>query len=86
MKSEAITVTTTPTAIAGPGTALNPNNLLVHVPTGGSTVYFGGADVTTANGLPIPAGAYMAWEPVSSTIYAIVASSTQEIRVGKRGD
>lgn len=85
MISQAITVATTPTEIAGPGTALNPNNLLVHVPTGGVTVYFGGADVTVSNGLPIPAGAYMAWEPVSSTIYAVVASGTQSVRVGKRG-
>jgi hypothetical protein len=86
VKSEAITVATTATHIAGPGTALNPNNLLVYVPTGGATVYFGGADVSTSNGLPIPAGAYMAWEPVSSPIYAVVASSTQEVRVGKRGE
>lgn len=51
------------------------------------TVYLGGSDVTTANGLPIAAGS---WSPgytlsMADTRYGIVASGTADVRVDETG-
>lgn len=51
------------------------------------TVYVGGADVTTANGVPVPAGQ---WGPsidvtVDEKLFGIVAATTAEVRVLETG-
>jgi hypothetical protein len=45
------------------------------------TVYVGGSDVTTANGLPIAAAGTITISPGYTTLYGIVASSTADVRV-----
>ena len=53
---------------------------------GAVTVYLGKSDVTTANGVPLAAGAY--WSEslgTDSALYGIVASGTCEVRVRETG-
>jgi len=52
-------VTTTRSKIVDASTASSSDkrSVLVNNPSGGSTVYLGGSNVTTSNGVTIPAGA-----------------------------
>lgn len=85
MKSSAFTVTTTASAIvsAEPNTRI----ALIHV-LGAGTVYLGGSDVTTSNGLPTekhstPEAVTI---PPNEQLYAIVATATESVRVLVQGD
>lgn len=51
-------VTTTRSKIVDASTASSSDkrSVLVNNPSGGSTVYLGGSDVTTSNGITLPAG------------------------------
>ena len=50
------------------------------------TVYYGGPDVTTANGVPIAAGSARAFDLlVNERLHGIVATGTAEVRVGRIG-
>lgn len=84
--TSAVTVTTSATLLLSRD--FNRRTALVHVPTGGSTVYIGGDDVTTANGIPLEAGQTLALGQGDTTdqspryaYYGIVAASTQGVRV-----
>lgn len=73
-------------------TLLNSDNqsrvqsVLVSVPSGGSTVYIGGPDVDTTDGFPVPAGASVSIDlSVKDDVYAVVASSTQDVNVLETG-
>ena len=60
----------------------NIREVVIHSPTGGVTIYVGGSDVTTSNGLPVAAGASLSLKlPRNHEVYAIVASSTQAVKV-----
>lgn len=95
VKSTAVTVATTATrldtaveavsstrsdAIAGQGVLVWND--------GAATIYLGGSDVTTANGVPVPAGT---WSPaielaeLGEGLYGIVASGTVAARVLESG-
>ena len=52
---------------------------------GTDTVYLGPAGVTAAAGMPLAAGAYVAFTETTAAIYGIAASGTQEIRVLSEG-
>lgn len=52
---------------------------------GASTVFVGGPDVTTANGIPVPAGQSLSIRVEAADPYGIVASGTVECRVGSMG-
>ena len=89
LKAEVVTVTTTPTVLAQKGTTTVPNSVLIVVPTGGSTVYIGGADVTADNeatgGLPVAATQSLGWDLLEEDdMHAVVASGTQVVRVLRR--
>ena len=76
------TIAATATLVnAGAGVATIPRQIIVSVPTGGSTVYFGGPTVTSAAGFPVVAGGSLAVELVNEPLYAITASGTQAINV-----
>jgi hypothetical protein len=50
------------------------------------TVYVGGDDVTTANGLSVPAGAQLSIDlSIADQVYGIVAAGTAEVRVLETG-
>lgn len=75
--SKAITVATTATQIVGQNHATGRTVVVYN--NGSATVYIGGRDVTTTNGLPLVAGASV---PIAtgSAIYGIVAASTVNVR------
>lgn len=76
------TVTTTATLVnSGLGVATIPRQIILSVPSGGSTVYVGGAAVTATDGFPVLAGGALAVELVNEPLYAIVASGTQAINI-----
>lgn len=84
--TSAVTVTTGATAILARNNGRR--SAIIHVPTGGSTVYVGGSDVTTSNGLPVEAGNSLSLSQGDShdqtpryEYYGIVAASTQAVRV-----
>jgi hypothetical protein len=80
MISASVTVGTTPTLLAAAG--LGTRTVYIHV-IGNTTVYLGGATVTTATGTatqkhttPIPIELR-----AGQALYGIVASSTEDVRV-----
>jgi hypothetical protein len=80
MISSSVTVGTTPTLLAAAG--LGTRTVYIHV-IGNTTVYIGGATVTTATGTatekhtsPIPIKIRD-----GQTLYGIVASATEDVRV-----
>lgn len=87
--SAAVTVAATATQLAAPtaptttfGGTRNKIGASVQVPSGGSTVYVGGPDVTTANGYAVAAGTAVSIDLApGDVLYGIVASSTQAVRV-----
>jgi hypothetical protein len=89
LKAEVVTVGTTPTVLAHKGTTTVPNSVLVAIPTGGTTVYIGGADVTADNevtgGFPVAATQSLGWDLLEEDdMYAVVATGSQKIRVLRR--
>lgn len=54
----------------------------VYVPTGGVTVYVGSASINSSTGWPVDPGEkfFAALDP-NETLYAVVASGTQNVRV-----
>lgn len=84
VKSTAVTVGTTPVAVADgtKATTMNPIGVILSVPTGGVTVYIGGPDVSVANGFPIAAGSQSPGVTlVNDILYAVVSAGTQAISV-----
>lgn len=87
MRARQVTVTTTATLIASGGTRMNPDHVIITVPSGGSTVYLGDASVnTTTLGFPVVAGATFTWPLAGESIYGRVASGTQAVTVAEVGD
>lgn len=81
MKSLAQSIGTTAVLIAKGGNVTIPESVLIQNPVGATaTVYLGGADVTTANGVAVIAGSSISVDMVSDSLYAIVGTGTQEIR------
>lgn len=88
-----VTVATTATLLSGTdsgygGTGAHPDGMsvLVKVPTGGSTVYVGASDVTTATGYPVAAGEAIAFDlGKNDALYGRVASGTQAVNVLRTG-
>jgi hypothetical protein len=80
MKSTKYTITTTPQAIAPKRN--NYRAIYIHV-IGNGIVYLGDANVTAADGTSTEKGAvpFELYVPAGETVYAIVASSTEDLRV-----
>lgn len=87
VKSVVVSVGTTATLIEDGtlGEAAAPVSVVASVPSGGVTVYFGGADVTTANGYPVAGGVQSPAMDLfgGDQLYAVVASGTQNVNVLK---
>ncbi len=86
MRARAVTVANTPTLIASGGARINPDEVVILVPSAGVTVYLGDAAVTTSTGFPVAAGGVFTWGLAGESIYGIVASGTQAVNVAERGD
>lgn len=80
MISTSHTVTTTASLVI----AADESNRTVHLHvTGNGTVYLGGADVTAANGCGTQKNAVPQElvVPANETVYAIVATGTEDLRI-----
>ncbi len=78
--STAVTVTTTAGAL--PATAKSGRMSLIVYNNCASTVYIGGASVTSSNGLPLVEGASISFDlSDSAAIYGRMASGTCDVRV-----
>ncbi len=85
IKTTDINVTTSATAL--PNSNLTNRRALIVYNNSSNTIYIGGSDVTTSNGLPVPASSY---SPIldagyNMTVYAI-AGSTSDVRVLEASD
>jgi hypothetical protein len=80
MKSTSVTVTTSPTLLV----EKDETNRYVYLHViGNTTVYLGGSDVSTSNGLntekhTTPLEMFL---PINEQLYGIVASATEDVRV-----
>ena len=85
--SQSITVQTTATVLHTSTEYGNePISVLISVPAGAQTVYIGGENVTTANGMPIEAGTWKELDlGAKEVVYAIVSATTQVVSVLRVG-
>jgi hypothetical protein len=81
-KSRAITVSTSLTPLPDEVLA-NRRSLIVFNNSAATTIYIGGSDVTSSNGLPVLAQTYSPAIDAGSKliVYAVTASSTADVRV-----
>jgi hypothetical protein len=78
MKSIAVTVTSSPTLVVAADNF--PRSCYLHSSSG--SLYIGGSDVTSANGLHMSNGETLEiFVPTSETIYAVSSSSSHTMRV-----
>ena len=76
-------VTTTRSKIVDASTASSSDkrSVLVNNPSGGSTVYLGGSDVTTSNGITLPAGSSLPLNLGYGDDLWVVASGTTAVEL-----
>lgn len=81
IKDTAVTVTTSLTPL--PSTPLNARRSITIYNNGSVSVFVGGANVTAASGIPVPASTYGPSLDIGerAILYAVTASSTADIRV-----
>jgi hypothetical protein len=81
-RADKISITSTAQEIANGdyGSAAAPASVLVKNPTGGNTVYLGGATVDATDGFPLAGGESVAMDLVAEGLWAMCAS-TQDINV-----
>ena len=82
VKTTAATVTTTLTTLPSYGVLDNRRSILVYN-NSSNTIYIGGSDVTSTNGMPVPASSY---SPIldcgiSMILYGIATAGSNDIRV-----
>ena len=85
--STAVTVTASLTAL--PSTALsNRRSLVCYNNSSSTTIFIGGANVTAASGIPVPAGTYSPSMDASARliIYAVTSTGSADVRVLEMSD
>lgn len=84
---ERVTVGTTATQVTSDADGRDGQTISIQVPSGGATVFLGGAGVTTASyGFELLAGASFSVElQQGEKVFAVVASSTQTVNVFRQG-
>jgi len=87
VNTTATTVTTSLTPLPAYGVLANRRAITIYN-NGSSTLYIGGSDVTTTNGLPVPAGSYSPAldAGVRTIVYGVVASGSVDVRVMELSD
>lgn len=82
VRTTAVSVATTATVlVTGIGNLQDARPWLIHN-AGAAVVYIGGSDVTTANGIPVAIGEKVTgFAPANESLYGIVASGTEAVRV-----
>lgn len=89
MRSRRFTASTTAAvAVDGQeGSAAVPQRAIVKVPSGGSSVYAGGADVTAGgggNGFEVVDGSPLSVDLINEDLYLVVSAGTQEVEILER--
>jgi hypothetical protein len=80
--STAVSVTGTATALPASGITGPTTVRTLIYNNGTATIYVGGSDVTTSNGIPIEVGSSLGMDvTVTETLYGIAASGTHNVRV-----
>lgn len=82
MLSSAITLTNADTAYKLPATEQSGRTILVIYNISDTTVYIGGAGVSTAAGMPLASSKYMV-VPASANIYAVCGSAGKILRLSE---
>lgn len=79
--SSSVTLNQTPKGL--PTTVVNYRRSMIVYNNSSSTVYIGGSNVTTSNGLPVPANSYSPALDAGPKliVYGVVASGTADVRV-----
>lgn len=87
LENEAVSVTTTATALNSAESAGSSLVSLGLYNAGAVTVYLGGSTVATTTGVPLAAGGYADWSQseAADRLYGRVASGTCEVRVVRTG-
>ena len=86
LQSAAVTVAATATVLSTAAGDREGHRVLILNPSGGVTVYVGGADVSTANGYPVASGGTLSLAlEVGEIVYGIVATGTQAVNVLRSG-
>lgn len=87
LSHERVSVGTTATLLSTTSVGRSGQTVSVQNPSGGATVYLGGAGVTTTSyGYALAAGSDFSIElDFSEALYAVVASSTQTVNVIRQG-
>jgi len=82
-----VTVGTTATQLTSDADGRDGQTISIQVPSGGATVFLGGAGVTTASyGFELLAGTSFSVElQQGEKVFAVVASSTQTVNVFRQG-
>lgn len=82
-----VTVGTTATQLTSDADGRDGQTISIQVPSGGATVFLGGAGVTTASyGFELLAGVSFAVElQQGEKVFGVVASSTQTVNVFRQG-
>ncbi len=82
-----VSVGTTATLISAQSAGRDGQTVLVQNPSGGTTVFLGGAGVTSASyGYQLVGGSAFAIDlQVGESLFAVVASSTQSVSVIRQG-
>ena len=87
VKTTAATVTSSLTPLPTYGVLSSRRSMIIYN-NGSVTVYIGGSDVTSSNGLPVPASTYS--PPldncVNTILYGVTSSSTSDVRVMEISD
>jgi hypothetical protein len=88
VQSASVTVATTATALNVAETGASDKvSVFVRIPSGSVTVYIGGSDVTTSNGVPFVASESVSIPDLANgeVVYACVAAATQAVSVLRTG-
>lgn len=83
IKTTAATVTSTPTPLPTYGVLANRRSLVIYNNDPTATIYYGGSEVSTSNGIPIPALSYspILDAGVSIIPYAVASTGSVNVRV-----
>ena len=86
MKSIAVVVGTTPTLIAEGGTVTVPKAVALQVPVAAAgSVFVGGFEVSTLTGIEVEPDGEFTIDLKGDSLFAVVASGTQSVRVLRQG-
>ena len=88
IKTTSATVSTTPIGLPTYGVLSNRRSIVIYNNDSTTTLYYGGSEVSTSNGLPVPPNSYSTILDLGTSVvpYAVVASGSVNVRVMEVSD